>query len=317
VIELKPDHGRVWYYRGQDYALLGNWTEAITDYERAVALGAAAADSHVWLWKGGAHGELGRWDLAVSDYSAAVAQSPDDYHHWLARGKAHIHLAEWDKATSDFSQAIQCDADAARYAIEILKSNGRAQEAESMARQAIDLLEKRIGERPQAAEIRIALGRLYAQLAQSDKAEAEFSKAIELNANAWEAWSGRAYTHLHRQQWDQAVSDFSKAVELAPDVHMNRYDRGLAYLHLSQWQKSVADLTIVAEQWPHVASVWYWRGVAHAHWNQVGRAIADLRQAVASGFKDVEQMRVDPWLNPLRSHEDFKKLLAELEKQEE
>jgi hypothetical protein len=43
------------------------------------------------------------------------------------------------------------------------------------------------------------------------------------------------------------------------------------------------------------------------------RALAALRQAVEKGAKEVAQMKKDPSLDPLRSREDFQKLLAESE----
>jgi hypothetical protein len=43
------------------------------------------------------------------------------------------------------------------------------------------------------------------------------------------------------------------------------------------------------------------------------RALALVRQAIARGFKDAERMQKDPRLEPLRTREEFKKLLAKLE----
>ena len=43
------------------------------------------------------------------------------------------------------------------------------------------------------------------------------------------------------------------------------------------------------------------------------QAMAMLRDAVAKGYKDVEHMKKDKDLDPLREREDFKKLVAELE----
>jgi tetratricopeptide (TPR) repeat protein len=45
-----------------------------------------------------------------------------------------------------------------------------------------------------------------------------------------------------------------------------------------------------------------------------GRATEALRQALAKGYQDAEHLKKDKDLDPLRSHEDFKKLLAELDK---
>jgi len=44
------------------------------------------------------------------------------------------------------------------------------------------------------------------------------------------------------------------------------------------------------------------------------RALKRLRQAVQNGFKDVQHLKTDPDLAPLRSRTDFQELVAELEK---
>lgn len=47
------------------------------------------------------------------------------------------------------------------------------------------------------------------------------------------------------------------------------------------------------------------------------RALELLRQAIAKGFKDVAHVKRDPDLDALRQREDFKKLIAELEAEQE
>src|SRR5262249_45275541 len=44
------------------------------------------------------------------------------------------------------------------------------------------------------------------------------------------------------------------------------------------------------------------------------RAVGSLRQAVAKGYKDLEALKKQPDLEPLRSREDFKAVAAALEK---
>ncbi len=43
------------------------------------------------------------------------------------------------------------------------------------------------------------------------------------------------------------------------------------------------------------------------------QAMATLRDALAKGYKDADRMRTDKDLDPLRSREDFKMVVAELE----
>src|SRR5262249_48051264 len=44
------------------------------------------------------------------------------------------------------------------------------------------------------------------------------------------------------------------------------------------------------------------------------QAIENVRLAITKNYKDIEQMKKDPDLDPLRSRDEFKKLLAEMEK---
>ena len=99
-------------------------------------------------------------------------------------------------------------------------------------------------------------------------------------------------------------------------MHTNWWHRGHAYLALAQWDKAAADFGKVVDQWPDGSEGWYLRGVAFAQLNQPDEAMADLRNAMAKGFKIVELMKNDSRLAPLRTREDFGKLLEELEQNE-
>jgi tetratricopeptide (TPR) repeat protein len=205
---------------------------------------------------------------------------------------------------------------------DLLKNTSRPQEAEQAYGKALALQEHLLVGTPTSASYRgrlalyhINRGNVYATSSQWDKAVADYTKAIELKPDASEAWSGRAFVHFHRQQWDKAVADFSKAIDLAPQVHANWWHRGHAYLQLAQWDKAAADFGKVLEKWPDGAEGWYWRGEAFAQMNQPDKALADLQQAIAKGFTNVEQMKTDPKLDPLRTREDFGKLLEEMERQ--
>ena len=73
---------------------------------------------------------------------------------------------------------------------------------------------------------------------------------------------------------------------------------------------------------PHTSSTNYDIACTHALMivkaqddsKQADLAMNWLRQAVAAGYKNVAHMKKDTDLDPLREREDFKKLLAELEK---
>jgi WD40 repeat protein/serine/threonine protein kinase/regulator of sirC expression with transglutaminase-like and TPR domain len=152
------------------------------------------------------------------------------------------------------------------------------------------------------------------------KAEARLSELVAVFPNEPDyrdkqarLHNGRAFAHFFRQRWEPAISDFSKAIELAPQVHTNWWHRGHAYLHLAQWDKAAADFGYVIDHWPDGPDGRYLRAVALAQMNEPDKALADLRQAIALGFKNVEQLKNDSRLDPLRTREDFAELLLALQ----
>ena len=197
-----------------------------------------------------------------------------------------------------------------------LKAAGRAAEAKQAYKKASAGLEQLAAAYPKMTMYRQELGGLYRELGQWEKATVEYTNAIELKPDVWEVWSGRAFAHFNRQQWDKAIFDFSKAIDLAPGVHTNWFHRGYAHLHLMQWDKAAADFTKIVEGWPAEPGGWYLRAQAYAQLNQPDKALADLRLAIANGF-DVERIKNNPNFAPIRSNDDFQKLLTRSEDKED
>jgi serine/threonine protein kinase/tetratricopeptide (TPR) repeat protein len=217
------------------------------------------------------------------------------------------------------------------HTLDVLRGNVAAMPTSAMAHHHLAVVLQRQGQNDEAiAEFQKTselqpgwewphqcIANIDAALGRWEKAANEYTQVIRLKPDHKEAWSGRALADFHRQQWDNAVSDFTKAIFLAPQVRANWLYRGQAYLNLAQWDKAAANFAKVVDQWPNDPEGWYWHGVAYAQLNEPDKAVAELRQAIAKGFKDQDRIKNDPKLAPLRSNDDFKKLLATLEKQKQ
>ena len=179
--------------------------------------------------------------------------------------------------------------------------------------EAVKICTRILSQKPDHDEALSLRGWLYGKLGEQEKSAADFTKLIELYPTRAVAWSGRAFSHFHRQQWEPAIADFTKAIELAPEVHTNWLHRGHAYLQLAKWDRAAADLSKLLEQWPHDSGAWFFLAAAHAQMNQPNEALSNLRQAIANGFNDIEHLKNESRLDPIRSHADFQKLVAELE----
>src|SRR5262249_17865257 len=70
--------------------------------------------------------------------------------------------------------------------------------------------------RPRHAPAYACRGYAYSKLGQSDKAVADYSKAIELDPKYATAWNDRGAVYSELNQLHKAVADLSRALELDP-----------------------------------------------------------------------------------------------------
>ena len=80
-----------------------------------------------------------------------------------------------------------------------------------------------------------------------------------------------------------------------------------------QWDRSIFVLSIAAEISPERPAVWYDRAEAYAHKGDRKRALADLRQAIDTGWKDLDSLRQNEAFAPLRQDPEYQRLTAALE----
>jgi len=298
AVALAPQSVQFWQSLGWIQYRAGNWTACIEALEKSCKLQAGGTgDCGQWIVMSLAHGKLAvDKELPEPERAAHKAEARRCYDQVVKQ------INTWGPVDNPMS-------------LEILAFRAEAAELLGVNR-GIQSLEMLAAAQPNVWEHRVNLGRAYADNGQCDKAVAEYTKAIELKPESWEGWSGRAFVHFNRQQWKDAVADFSKAIELAPKVHTNWWHRGHTYLRLAEWDKAAADFGNVVEHWPDGAEGWYLRAIAFAQLREPDKALADLRQAVEKGFSDLETLKNEPKLAPLRAREDFGKLLEALERKQ-
>jgi WD40 repeat protein/Flp pilus assembly protein TadD len=306
----------------------GRFPEAVPLWEKLVAESPGNDDYRM---------RLGHtlWELA--DQSDAAGRH-DEAEVTLRRA-----LDVFDKLAADFPATPLYRAEQGTNRLRLGWQIFRPHEAEEQFRHALAIFKPLAAEHPQNHGYLISLSYSYEGLAlrlqqqgkvadsagEWDNATAEWTKMIAMQPDSWEGWSGRAFVHFNRQQWEAAIPDYSKAIDLTPQVlhqaHRNWWLRGHAYLNLAQWDKAAADFGYVIDHWPdgpdwpdgrwlRAFEKWYARGVALAQLNQPENAVADLRQAIVKGFNNVELMKTDSRLDPLRTRKDFGELLRELER---
>jgi eukaryotic-like serine/threonine-protein kinase len=129
------------------------------------------------------------------------------------------------------------------------------------------------------------------------------------------------------KRFPQAVSDWDRAIEL-DDGHYAltlRIKRASTLLNLKDHARAAVDAQAIAESTAATGQDLFQAAGVFAHCVRFAgkdspeadsygeRAVTALRKAAAKGFRDAARLKSSKDLEPLRSREDFRKLIAELE----
>ena len=137
--------------------------------------------------------------------------------------------------------------------------------------------------------------------------------------------ASRAQAFDLRQNFAEAIEDWDKAIALTtPDEQRPfRVNRAKSRLQAGMVVEAVAEIDELtktsnwnADQWYNFACVYAVASgqSADKKAEYADRAMEFLTTAVEAGCNDAAHIEADTDLDPLREREDFKKLLAELEK---
>jgi tetratricopeptide (TPR) repeat protein len=171
---------------GLTLARLGRFDEAIDSYRRALALD--PTDIHALDNLGNALRDRGDLGQAVMCFRAAIELRPDHGASHYNLGNALLDWGRIDEAGESYRRALELNpADAAaRLTLSmVLRRQGRAAEAEQSCRAALAL-------RPDSAETLAFLGELSADQGDFNAARELFERAVRLDPNLANAWSGIA-----------------------------------------------------------------------------------------------------------------------------
>ena len=71
---------------------------------------------------------------------------------------------------------------------------------------------------------------------------ADYTAAINANAQDAEAYYGRGNAYGHKGEHDRAIEDFNKALQSNPQLAMAYYGRGTAYAWKQEWGNARSDM---------------------------------------------------------------------------
>jgi tetratricopeptide (TPR) repeat protein len=182
-----------------------------------------------------------RTDRALKDYSAAIRANPNSGGSLLNRAHIYNQWHDYDRAIADVNQAFKA---------------GLAGYGKQVA----------FGER----------GYAYQLKGDNDRAIADYTAGIELNANNYVAFTSRCSAYFAKGDLDRAIADCSQAIALRPNYKDAYFDRGQAYDGKGELDHAIADYDRAIALDPNYWQVYGRRAIAHLHRGEFRAAIADF-----------------------------------------
>src|SRR5215510_450373 len=289
---------------------LEGYLEAVSFFDQAIRLDpgyalAYAERSEAWTWIGDLSSEKQKdaWSKAANDAERAVAIQPKLAEAHAALGWARF-FAEWrfDEVLAELRRAQQLaawNATANDLMAPVVVYLGRFEEAEKLARQAIE-------RDPLANQARQSLARLLFVQGKLNEAEAAAQKALELQPTAAGRRRWQVFVAIQRGDGEGALRE----AKLEPDERYQRFELALAYYAYGDRPSADAalaqliarDRNVMAYQ---VAEVYAWRG-------ETDKAFEWLQISIDNHDTGLLSLLIDPLMRTLQRDPRYNSLVAKV-----
>jgi uncharacterized protein (TIGR02145 family) len=267
AIELNPEIGFFYNYRGNTFDSLKKSDEALADYAKAIELNPKYVDPYI---------NRGILKYKVTDYHGAIADfnktteifpEIENYSLYYFRGLAKYKLQDYGGAIADFTRAgeIRPKIKEPYYYKELaIIEMGDTTDA-------IEYYSKAIKLDPENELLYNYRGNTYDSLHYSDNAIADYTKAIELNPHWEKPYYSRGILKYKLQDYSGAIADFTKTIEIIhkKDAHFPYYYRGLAKYYLKDYRGAIEDFIKAIDIDPSMEKkVHYYRDLAKTEFDK-------------------------------------------------
>ena len=109
TIDLNPKCWMAYTNRGNAYKDLGNYRQAIEDYNEAIRLKADLFQAY--YDRGNTYGQHGQYQNAIEDFNQAIRLHPNYTKAYNNRGNVYLLMSIYQKALEDFNEAIRLKSD--------------------------------------------------------------------------------------------------------------------------------------------------------------------------------------------------------------
>ncbi|MBZ8182103.1 CHAT domain-containing protein [Oscillatoria salina] len=123
-------------------------------------------------------------------------------------------------------------------------------------------------------------GSVYAELGRYTEAIDDYTQAITLNPNYYQAYYNRGFVYNALGRYEEAIVDYTQAITLNPNFYDAYTNRGFVYHELGRNEEAIADFTQALTLNPHHYQAYTNRGAVYDELGRNEEAIADYTQVI-------------------------------------
>ena len=219
---------------------------------------------------------VGQFDEATTQFQAAVALDPGSAQIHYDLGLALSHRGQLDEAMAQFQKAIQIDPQFAgthNHLGSILLQKGKSDEAMVEYQKALAL-------DPHSAPAHYNLGMAFSEKGQVDAALAQFQTAVALDASDAEAHNNLGMTLAQKGRLDEALVQFRNAVAIDPANAEAEENLGNVLLQKGAVDEAISRYQRAVQINPADAGNHNILGIALAQKGRINEAITQFQEAL-------------------------------------
>ncbi|NEO47954.1 MAG: tetratricopeptide repeat protein, partial [Moorea sp. SIO4A3] len=308
----------------------GRYSEVIYNSDRLLELN--NKNARALIYRGIAQNELGNYQQAISnfDYAILLSRIPRKLKLYAVanRGLSHLWLRNYKQALQDLENALKQSKENSISQARQLTNRaflynelGNYEQALSDSNKAIKIIKRR--ESLLSAYALLNRGRANAGLGNEKDALSDYNKIIELSKNIKTSqntsiselraftFNYRAYTHARLGDYENAIEDCKKSISLGnkfnsakkPQIALAYKSCGFVFALKKDYSKAIRYYDKAIRLDSKLGEAFEYRGLAHSKLGNPQLALKDLRRAIQlynEQGKKSDQQRVINTINNLQ-----------------
>jgi tetratricopeptide (TPR) repeat protein len=250
--------------------------------------------------------DLKRFDSARVYFRSAIQMDPLNSLFLSNMGLALQGLKNYDSAIIYMQRALKLDPENTLIMLNMSSVFRQLQFYDS----ASYYFQKQILKRTDGnAQAFFAIGNFYDDINSYDSAIVYFRKAILYDENFIPAFTGIGNTFMKMEMNDSAFVYLNKALQRDSTSYTNNLNLGIVYHSMQRYDSAITYIQKAIRFDASKGKAYYRLACSYSLNNQLEQAILYIRQAFERGYKNKEDLLLDPDLDKLKDYKEFQAIL--------